>query len=101
MKTKHTKGQWIIKSTKDTNSLYSMIYSGEVRIAEVKSFGKDSKFNDATYEEKEANAKLIAAAPDMLEALIMLNNYIKEDSAIYRSSLKCQYIDELITKATK
>jgi hypothetical protein len=101
MKAKHTKGKWIIESTKDTNSLYSMIYSGEVRIAEVKSYGKDSKFNDATYEEKEANAKLIAAAPEMLEALIVLNNYIKEDSAIYRSSLQCKYIDELITKATK
>lgn len=69
-KLKHTKGEWVVKSSKETNNLYSMIYSEDVRIAEVKSYGNDNCFNDATYTEKEANAKLIAAAPDLLEALI-------------------------------
>lgn len=77
METKHTKGQWHIESQELTKHLYSVVYCGDIRIAEVKSFGKNEQFNDATIEEKEANAKLIAAAPELLVALIELEDKTK------------------------
>ena len=98
---RHTKGEWEIKPC-DTE-LYSYIYSGDVRIAEVKSYGKDYKFfNDATVEEREANAKLIAAAPNMFEALnatkrLNLHNY--PQGSIGREVF--ELINTAINKATK
>lgn len=99
METKHTKGEWTIYSPKHTVKLYSYIYAGDVRIAEIKSFGKNEHFNDATFEEKEANAKLISAAPDMLEALIELQNDIESWNNLFESDRI--RITNAITKATK
>lgn len=53
METKHTQGEWVVKS----NPELCWVESKTHRIATV-SFGN------------EANAKLIAAAPELLEALI-------------------------------
>ena len=65
---KHTQGKWEIKE--NGTEFESTIYSEGVRIAEVKSFGNgNGMFNDATVEERIANAKLIAAAPELLEVL--------------------------------
>jgi len=67
METKHTKGEWIIKPS--ASELYSDIQTQDgKRICECKSYGEG--FNDATEDEREANAKLIAAAPELLKALI-------------------------------
>lgn len=63
---KHTKGEWTIHTSEQTKDLYSMIYSNNIRIAEVKSYGNCATFNDATIEERLANEKLIATAPDNL-----------------------------------
>ena len=74
METKHTKGGWVITNEVEFESTIET--SSGIRIAQVKSFGKNGSFNDATFEEKEANAKLIAAAPELLEAFIKLYNAI-------------------------
>ena len=56
METKHTKGNWIIRGG------YIGIYGTETIIAEINDFKIPN-------EQFEANAKLIVAAPEMLEAL--------------------------------
>ena len=70
----HTKGEWLIKE-RENNFMVDVLANGQ-RICEVKSFtGKP--FNDPSLKKADANAKLIAAAPDMLEALIEANNELK------------------------
>lgn len=64
MTTTHTQGEWQVESTE----INDLIFSGKQKIA-------------ATYsgtvgrETAKANAKLIAAAPRMLEALLSVNKY--------------------------
>jgi hypothetical protein len=104
MKTKHTKGEWVFEKFHPESNGFINVRLPDCKCITI--YGKcitglPSAERKKIVVEAEANAKLVAAAPEMLEALIILNNYIKEDSAIYRSSLQCQYIDELITKATK
>lgn len=80
MKTNHTKGEWIAVSN---TTLYSMIYSKSGKsIAEVKSYGTEKPFNNPTIKQREANARLIAAAPDLLEACIQLFDYYKSECPI-------------------
>ena len=67
MKTKHTQGKWIVLKSNELES--TIITENQIRICEVKSF-TGSSFNDATYEEQIANTKLIASAPELLEALM-------------------------------
>lgn len=57
---KHTGGQW--KAEKDKFGNYSIVYRGDV-IAHIDTDGLLPK------EENEANARLIAAAPELLQAL--------------------------------
>ena len=67
MKTKHTQGKWIINK-------YNNIVdeSGKsIRVTGLTLAG----YND---EEVSANTQLIASAPDMLEALIMVKNWAEE-----------------------
>ena len=67
---KFTKGKWIIKAQ---NCFLSDITTEDgVRIAETKSYGVG--FNDATEKEQKANAKLIAAAPELFEVSLMAFN---------------------------
>lgn len=69
METKHTKGEWQIRNFND-HDLYSIIHNDlGVRICEVKSYTANI-FNDPSVEERKANAKLISAAPKLLEACI-------------------------------
>lgn len=60
---KFTKGEWFVKERCNFES--EIRTSDGIRIALTKSYGDG--FNDATEEEAEANAKLIAAAPELLE----------------------------------
>jgi hypothetical protein len=66
MKTKHTKGAWEQKSIFHA-STRELIASGK-RIALILQYD-DNGGMVADYEECEANAKLIAAAPEMIEIL--------------------------------
>lgn len=79
METKHTKGEWIIKD--EHYSIESTIISdnGE-RIAVAKSYPKSANLNDVSESERIANAKLIAAAPEMLKALQCISSFVYDKS---------------------
>jgi hypothetical protein len=68
-----TKGNWKIKKDGSFLNFETAIYSGAKRIAEVKHYNQGEKTgsfkNDPRIEQGKANANLIAAAPDLLEAL--------------------------------
>ena len=69
METKHTKGEW----KKDIHPFY--YYKDDVRFAIYnETNGTIAACFGKTGEEAEANAKLIAAAPKLLEALIELKS---------------------------
>ena len=66
METKHTKGEWALRNPIAEYNAYSNMWCCAIQYGEdigQMIFGK-------TKEEAEANAKLIAAAPELLEALI-------------------------------
>ena len=68
----YTKGEWIATKTHNfTGTLVSYIYCGQKNIAQTR-----LSDNEATPEENQANAHLIAAAPDMYEALLGLVDYL-------------------------
>ncbi len=64
MKTKHTKGEWFVSGGRQIVSMPS----------QCKISNSVSGWN---IEEQKANCKLIAAAPELLEALNELNNLIE------------------------
>ncbi len=67
---KGTKGEW---NAINQHSFETKINCGDIRIAQAKHYntGEDDGFmNDPKPEEGQANAKLIAAAPDLLRELI-------------------------------
>ena len=67
---KHTKGKWTV--CLDQNSIPSVMKSNDLsfRIATMLGDGEEDK----------ANANLIASAPEMLEALLQINNLELDDS---------------------
>ena len=99
MEKKFTKGEWLVSNEHNFAYENDIVSCEGVRVASVKSFPKSDIFNDATEEERKYNSELIACAPLLLDWLIELHSNIKEDSAIYRSSLKCEAVDNLIKKA--
>ncbi len=87
---KHTQGNWMASKYSYDWGVYSNKNQGR-DIALVREYG--------SLEEGEANAKLIAAAPDLLEALIELSDYvIRSTDAIPGQLVKAQFA---INKATK
>ncbi len=68
----HTKGKWTKENNvhNDFEPRYTEVRSGPKLIAKC-TYGKD-------WNEHEANARLIAAAPNMLDALKSVNNYFIE-----------------------
>ena len=69
METKHTPGEW--KFFKSENNQVSTFYcNGNTNI-----YDFEIRHNEKNFSETEANAKLIAAAPELLEALNILLNY--------------------------
>lgn len=74
---KHTKGKWAVKHslTKDAFNVIGTELGGNYKIArcpylKVETLSKE--WNDKEKSECEANSKLIAAAPELFEALIEL-----------------------------
>lgn len=71
---KGTQGKWTV--SKNSSRLFTHIKCGKRRIAEVKHYNKNSYNegvniwdNDPELKEGQANANLISAAPELLEAL--------------------------------
>lgn len=65
---KHTQGEWT-KGTNTATKDWMTIYASGKPIAEVKPINKKGERQAGDFETEEANARLIAAAPDLLEAL--------------------------------
>lgn len=86
----HTKGEWVIRNEQN-NGLFVALGDGDA-IAKV--FKEN---NTVTLKEANANAKLIAAAPELLEALQYLKDVFRNDM-IPKSAM--DKIDNAIQKAT-
>jgi hypothetical protein len=94
MKTKHTTGQWIIeKENKNYAILSNRMYIGNISSSDVGS------------EQSQANAKLIASAPELLEALQLLLKSHRQLTFEKNHSLNDNWLEEkaheAILKATK
>ena len=82
MEFKGTKGEWVVKDL--VSGLETEIFCGKIRIAQSKHYnngkeGDENYFkNDPLEKEGLENAKLIAAAPDLLEELVTLLSNIDE-----------------------
>ena len=95
MKTKHTDGKWFINEGDAPNDLFIRVNNdGE-------GYDIASLLCDETGDYK-ANAKLIASAPELLQALQMLINDIERNDgdAINRATLVNE-AKQVIDKATK
>lgn len=97
METKHTKGEWVLQYPTISDSVaeknYFNILNADVEIwysTRVNGMGNDRY-------EAQANAKLIAAAPELLEALIRVQKNIPFSS---NESLMAQ-VNHVIKKATE
>jgi hypothetical protein len=74
MEFKGTQDEWIADYSYESETYISC---NGLRIAEVKHY-KNSDLSDPSTEEGRANAKLIAAAPKLLEACLMALEAVKE-----------------------
>ena len=105
METKHTKGQW--KTTEVHNGYYS-IGTGAVEYINTKGQLKQGYRpiafvggNYCSVDEAQANAKLIASAPELLDALKMIRKELKHGN--YKGNHvngMIQVAEEAIVKAT-
>ena len=95
---KHTKGNWETKETSGVFDIYCYIHMhGDVLIGTI--YKRDQNDRYFGTEEAEANAKLIAAAPEMLEALQWIEHHALQKGC-NKESLKA-VAKEAIKKATE
>lgn len=88
MKTKFTKGEWV-----------SLGYRVDVDIADGLS-GICEMSNWMSVEEMNANAKLIAAAPEMLKMIVALSNQLKGHDLTLSDDFTLTDAEKLIEKIT-
>ena len=69
METKHSKGKWLFKEQGDANE-YCILTEDNKWVAAFQLNGEQ------TVEQQRSNAKLMAAAPDLLEALKELKKWV-------------------------
>jgi len=99
MKTTHTKGKWIAEQR--INQFEVDILANNKRVCAVKSY-RGKNFNDPTEKEADANAKLIAAAPDLLEVCESIEEVYSELMASDSPKLpirKFEYLSKLVSKS--
>ena len=75
---KHTQGNWS-KGTKTNTKEWMQIFCNCKVIAEAKELSKKGERKQTDFEEEEANAKLISAAPDLLNALALAYAFMVTD----------------------
>lgn len=91
METKHTKGEWQV----DRRALLRVCVN-DMTIANC-----GGAVSNDSLEEAQANAKLIAAAPELLEALVGLRSFINELTFDYPGDELIIMVDNAIKKATE
>jgi len=109
MKTKHTQGEWTA-----SNRIFLHVEMGNQWICQLSNLeNKEKNYLSDKYEaeekrlkeEQEANAKLIASAPELLEALQLLLKSHRQLTFEKNHSLNDNWLeekaDEAILKATK
>ena len=98
---KHTPGPWCTGST----NVPQPLYRGVIAIVEynpdrfVSVWVDDDERAWRVHEQSEANARLIAAAPDMLEALEAIRFLLNEDRGYYVSASRLNELWEMVNKA--
>jgi hypothetical protein len=95
MEFKGTKGEWIANYS---NELETYISCNGLRIAEAKHY-KNHILNDPSTEEGRANAKLIAAAPELLRLCLLVHNSFGGGNVITFNNKDIQDYEEAINKA--
>ena len=100
METKHTKGEWSRVHSKTKNGIETHINGG---LGNQDDICQISKYVGMDKDEVEANAKLIAAAPELLEALqiakCILDEKIGSSTETY-GDIDVSKINKAIKKAT-
>ena len=104
METKHTKGEWEVANQSEQKKWFNI--SSPSGIIARSFYGK---LEPIVYDyEAKANAKLIAAAPDLLEALqkvkseLMYENLINKEKSSGRNwQVELDIINQVIKKATE
>jgi hypothetical protein len=96
----HTKGPWVVDKVNhgdvngpDGRDVAVALYAGMVRIEVT---GTEETLSLISREESEANARLIAAAPELLAAIIVLEDDLEDG---HWSNTKAE-LRRLIAKAT-
>lgn len=97
--TKHTQGPWTVNiNTNDSREAETIQGPDNVRIAATYKIHEHRPNKTAAWYEARANAKLIAAAPDLLEALIYAEEALRAYSGGEASEL--ERVRATILKAT-
>ncbi len=92
MNSKHTPGPWVVDGSVGMMKLDVYAFAGQVRIAMI-----DCEYADMDEAEVEANAMLIAAAPDLLAALQAI---ISHDRHLLPNPWRIEAAISAIAKAT-
>lgn len=95
MEFKGTKGEWVISEINISDLKSIAIFSDEKQEVLLHMYLPNSEIT----EENKANAKLIASAPDLLEALIKIRKSIKDQKLESNFGHTLSYVDEAIKKA--
>lgn len=95
MNTQHTKGKWYVSGDLKNQVKTNLLPSG-ILVANV------NPINAYSEEEAFANAKLIAAAPELLNALsFLLNDLDRNDGDLINRATLINEAKQAINKATK
>lgn len=74
MKTQHTPGPWVVQPNNGPHAIYAPNDGTDHPFVCQVYF--DSRANEETKQKQEANAKLISAAPELLEALATIESVL-------------------------
>lgn len=93
---KGTKGEWLYNGSLQMNSGYRVVYNKSGILLHK----SENKFG-LTEDEIEANAKLIASAPDLLEALCQIQSAVETGAVKGLLSDEIESMNKAIEKALK